>query len=342
MPPKKYSPKSEEKKRLRHPLIPQIAELAAQTAGVRLTVVYPTADGWGEERGDTRADLQPDFCRLFQAAPDGARHCRLCHVLMTAAACGGGPAVQRCHAGASVLVCPAVRPGSDSEAIAVVSSCMFATAEAWKETAARGKLLGLDSVKLRRAFQALPALSEPQRQRLQSIMRTMALAVQTVRHCDDLTQRLREQVLPAAPTADLDAFLKKTDWAKHARPATKSRRARMPLLVRAICEMARQRPDLPLTVKELATAARMTPNHLTALFHQWTGQSFTDYLWDQRMARARELLGNATLNINEIAQMTGYDDPGYFARRFRKATGLSPRQWRERTPSRRKRRPAPH
>jgi len=108
-----------------------------------------------------------------------------------------------------------------------------------------------------------------------------------------------------------------------------------PLLIRVVCELARQRPGLPLSVKELAAAARVTPNHFTTLFHQHTGRPFTAYLTEQRMARAMVLLGQVTLNISEIARQVGYDDPGYFARRFRQHTQLSPREWRNRLPSRR-------
>ena len=103
-----------------------------------------------------------------------------------------------------------------------------------------------------------------------------------------------------------------------------------PLLIHVVLELMRQRPDLSLTVKELAAAARLTPNHFTTLFHKHAGCSFIEHLTNLRMARAQKLLQNPTLSINEIARMVGYDDPGYFTRRFHQKTHLSPCEWRGR------------
>ena len=122
-------------------------------------------------------------------------------------------------------------------------------------------------------------------------------------------------------------FLENTTWAKKFKSSAPGGRGKS-LLVHVVCELIQQRPDLPLTVKEIAAAANLTPNHFTTLFHNHTGSSFNEYLTKQRILRAQKLLLNPTLSINEIAGLTGYDDPGYFTRRFRQQTGLSPRDWR--------------
>ena len=67
-------------------------------------------------------------------------------------------------------------------------------------------------------------------------------------------------------------------------------------------------------MKELAAAARLTPNHFTTLFREHTGRPFTEFLTEERIARAKKLLLNPTLSINEVAKLAGYDDPGYFTR----------------------------
>lgn len=312
---------------LRHPLIRQVGELTAELMGFRLLVVYPTASGWGQVHGDSRADLQPRFCKLFQASPEGARHCRMCHILMSVAACSGGPAEQRCHAGAFVIVCPAAN--SSSESVAIVCSCMLVDARGWEETRTRGEELGLDLRELRKAFLELPKADESQRQRLRSATETMALAVRLVRRSAALEAELATaHEAPRAETrsrAEIREWIEKTGWA----PRSGETGGR-PLLIRIVCELIRQRPGLPLTVKELAAAARLTPNHFTTLFRQHTGTPFSEYLVEQRLARAKKLLGNPTLTVREIAHRVGYNDPGYFTRRFRQKTALSPLQWRTR------------
>jgi two-component system response regulator YesN len=93
--------------------------------------------------------------------------------------------------------------------------------------------------------------------------------------------------------------------------------------------MVSQRPDLPYSVVDIAAAARITPNHFSMLFRNYKGQSFLEFVTQVRIEKAKELLGNLTLNINEVAARVGYTDPGYFTRRFRQVTGMSPRKWRE-------------
>lgn len=313
-----------------NPLIRQLGDLAAELLGTRLLVVYPTANGWGQIYGDGRSELLPAFCKLLQGARNGASHCKMCHILLAVAASSGkDPAVQRCHAGASVMVCPVA--GDDSESVAILSSCTFADKEAWKDAVARGKSMGVDLEPLRQAFLRLPKLDERQYRILESFMRAMSLAIQAIRRGSQAEARLRglEQEQPLR--TDLGRFLRNTDWIKAAAEdeSQAGGGARMPPLIRVVCELVRQRPELPLTIKELAAAARMTPNHLTSLFGRCVGQSFTDYLALQRIERARKLLADVTLNVNEIGRLVGYDDPGYFARRFRQVTGVSPREWRE-------------
>ena len=50
-----------------------------------------------------------------------------------------------------------------------------------------------------------------------------------------------------------------------------------------------------------------------------------DFLTERRISLAKELLGDLTLNIAEVALATGFDDPSYFTRRFRQKTGMTPR-----------------
>jgi AraC-like DNA-binding protein len=96
-----------------------------------------------------------------------------------------------------------------------------------------------------------------------------------------------------------------------------------------VANLIADRPYLPFSVNELAAASRMTRNHFSTLFHSHVGKSFSNYLAEKRMDLAMELLRDPRVNIGEVARRSGYEDPGYFARRFRQSTGLSPRDWRQ-------------
>ena len=74
----------------------------------------------------------------------------------------------------------------------------------------------------------------------------------------------------------------------------------------------------------------MTPGHLTTLVRKRTGRTVLDWITERRMVQARHLLAETGLPVNEVARKVGLPDPGYFARVFNRANGVSPRAWRQR------------
>lgn len=88
--------------------------------------------------------------------------------------------------------------------------------------------------------------------------------------------------------------------------------------------------DEELTLNTVAHEVNVSPNHLSAMFSQKTGQTFVKYLTDVRMHRAKELLKCTSKRSNEICGEVGYRDPHYFSHLFKKNVGCSPIQYRER------------
>lgn len=68
--------------------------------------------------------------------------------------------------------------------------------------------------------------------------------------------------------------------------------------------------------------------HFSRLFSQYFGKSFTAYLTEVRMQTAQSLLIATNRSINRIGEAVGYRNPNYFAKAFRKVTGLSPSEFR--------------
>jgi AraC-like DNA-binding protein len=312
-----------------HPLLKRLTEMAAKHVGIQLTFVYPSDSGWGQVCGQSSSATSPEFCKMIQSTPEGAKHCRICHILLTVAACGGGQTQQRCHAGLEVIVTPAI--SGSSEAIAVLSSCTFTHANIWSEARAKGEKLGINLDKLHKAYLGLPRLDPAKREQLRAIMEAACAAIDLIRQNGELEAKLQStDKSQQSPAALVGKLLKSTNWAQAPSGEANGDSSAPPLMIRVVCEMVRQRPDLSYSVKELASAVRLTPNHFTASFHRHTGKPFTTYLLEQRIERAKKLLGDLTLNVGEVARLVGYDDAGYFTRRFHKATKLSPRAWRNR------------
>ncbi len=103
-----------------------------------------------------------------------------------------------------------------------------------------------------------------------------------------------------------------------------------PAGVAAALAMLREQHHRTISLTELAGAAHMSLFHFTRRFKQSTGFTPMEYLEKLRIGRAQELLlSQPRMNLKEIAQTVGYDDPAYFSRVFRKRAGVPPREYRK-------------
>jgi two-component system response regulator YesN len=85
-------------------------------------------------------------------------------------------------------------------------------------------------------------------------------------------------------------------------------------------------PDLSLNT--VAAHVNLSPSHFSAVFSQEAGQTFKEYLTEVRINKAKELLRMTHERSTDISYEVGYNDPHYFSYVFRKATGLSPTEFR--------------
>ncbi len=83
-----------------------------------------------------------------------------------------------------------------------------------------------------------------------------------------------------------------------------------------------------ITLDELAKMAKMSKSSLIREFKRLTGRTPVDYLLSIRLAKAAELLTAGDATIGEAALRCGFTDGNYFARQFKRATGLPPREYR--------------
>jgi AraC-like DNA-binding protein len=86
--------------------------------------------------------------------------------------------------------------------------------------------------------------------------------------------------------------------------------------------------DPNLGVESIAAELRCSPGHLSKLFHQQTGERLVENVSRIRLANAIDVVRHTQLSVKEIATACGFNDPNYFTRVFRKATGRSPVQYR--------------
>lgn len=82
------------------------------------------------------------------------------------------------------------------------------------------------------------------------------------------------------------------------------------------------------SVAYLAKRLKVSPNYLSQTLKMRTGKSALDHIHEHIVDKAKELIANPSLSITQIACQLGFEYPNYFARLFRKKTGMSPSQYR--------------
>jgi AraC family transcriptional activator of pobA len=99
-------------------------------------------------------------------------------------------------------------------------------------------------------------------------------------------------------------------------------------LLAAVFDVIEARYDQPISLKDVAATVGLTPGHLTTVVGRKTGRTVQEWITERRMSEARRLLADTDLTVEALAARVGYRDPGYFIKRFRRAHGVSPQQWR--------------
>jgi AraC-like DNA-binding protein len=86
----------------------------------------------------------------------------------------------------------------------------------------------------------------------------------------------------------------------------------------------------PLTLREIAEVACLSPHHFLRLFKQVFHATPHQYLTHLRLERARSLLAKTQTPITEVCLLVGFESLGSFSWLFRKRFGLSPKEFRVR------------
>ena len=83
-----------------------------------------------------------------------------------------------------------------------------------------------------------------------------------------------------------------------------------------------------LSLDSVGEILHISPAYLSAQFKKYQKMNFLDCLTELRINAAKELLADPLRSTAEVASMVGYDDSSYFARAFKKRTGMTPTQYR--------------
>lgn len=83
-----------------------------------------------------------------------------------------------------------------------------------------------------------------------------------------------------------------------------------------------------LSLDSVGEILHISPAYLSAQFKKYQKMNFLDCLTELRINAAKQLLTDPLRSAAEVASMVGYEDASYFARAFKKRTGMTPTQYR--------------
>lgn len=88
--------------------------------------------------------------------------------------------------------------------------------------------------------------------------------------------------------------------------------------------------DEGIMMTEAAEYMNMNPSYFSRYFKEGTGISFIDYVKNQKVERAKELLDTSNMKIHEISDSLRYNSVQYFSTLFKSTTGFTPQEYRNR------------
>ncbi len=89
--------------------------------------------------------------------------------------------------------------------------------------------------------------------------------------------------------------------------------------------------DQDLSLESIAERFHMNPSYFGQLLKKETNKTFLQYVSQVRITKAKELLDDHNLKIQDVAQAAGYGNRSTFIRVFKAQVGITPTEYRNRT-----------
>ncbi|HEX8033385.1 MAG TPA: response regulator [Ktedonobacterales bacterium] len=100
-------------------------------------------------------------------------------------------------------------------------------------------------------------------------------------------------------------------------------------IVAQVKEFIEQNYPSDISITQIAETLQVTPNYLSALFHKRMGITFIKYLTKIRLLRAKELLADPAMRVQQVAELVGYTGTRHFTKLFTSYFGYYPSEQRK-------------
>lgn len=105
--------------------------------------------------------------------------------------------------------------------------------------------------------------------------------------------------------------------------------ARMAQAAETMREYIRNNYMKEISMQDAARVMNYSDAYFCKLFKQCFDQNFTSYLTNFRVNEAKKLLKNRNISVKDVGMQVGYYDSNYFAKVFKRITGMIPSEYRD-------------
>ena len=85
-----------------------------------------------------------------------------------------------------------------------------------------------------------------------------------------------------------------------------------------------------ISLDDVSGQVNISPYYFSKIFKEETGENFIEYLTRIRIDKAKELLVDENVSVKEAGIKSGYSDPNYFSRIFKKQMDMTPSEYKAR------------
>lgn len=104
---------------------------------------------------------------------------------------------------------------------------------------------------------------------------------------------------------------------------------KMKLISKKILQYIEEHYKEDISLQELSGYLNYSEAYFSTIFKQCFDENFTIFLSRYRVEKAKNLLEDITINVKEISEKVGYRDSNYFAKVFKRFTGVTPSEYRK-------------
>lgn len=96
-----------------------------------------------------------------------------------------------------------------------------------------------------------------------------------------------------------------------------------------VIEYMKEHVDERLSVADICSILHYNKSYIFRQFKKTTGSSLMSYFTKLKVQKAKQLLRETALSVSDISDLLSFDNPNYFSKTFKKATGYTPSTYRK-------------